>query len=358
MYIKSIKIINFRNFKEKIIEFSPEITVILGNNAVGKTSIVEAVNCLSSIKSFRTNDNKELINDYESFFYLEGILGSSSSFNKVSFYFDKNLKKVKLNNFVFSKLSDYLGFFNVVCFSALDFLKLSGSSSERRKLFDLFFCQISKDYLILCNYYKKFLKDRNTLLKRLSFENRDDLQKLLQVITEQLCSYGNKIIEYRKELIIKISSFAKIIHHKISNELENFEIVYCPCSSLLDNKVYESCYLDDLKKGYTTKGPHKDDYIFIINNKNVAIYGSQGQQKNALLSVRLAMADLIYEIKKEAPTLLLDDVFSELDKQRQNALINSLNPKYQTIITTASVSDLDKRIIDNALVVELNKRSE
>ena len=225
-------------------------------------------------------------------------------------------------------------------------------------MFDLVFCQISKDYLFMTNYYKKLLKDRNTLLKRLTFENRNDLQNLLEVITEQLIDYGNKIIEFRKNNIRKISEFASCNHYKISKNLETFELQYIPSFNMLTKQIYDFSYAEDLKKGYTTIGPHRDDYSFIVNNKNVAIFGSQGQQRNAVLSVKLGMADFIFEIKKEAPTLLLDDVFSELDKERQNSLINSLNPNFQTIITTASISDLDKRILDNALIVELDKRSE
>ena len=358
MLIKSIKICNFRNLKEKEVYFSPDITILLGDNAVGKTTILEAVCCLSSIKSFRTTTQHELINCSEHFCYLEGEVEKTSKIQKISFYFDFQHKKVKLNNFFFRKLSDYLGFFNVVYFSALDFLKLKGSSSERRNIFDLVFCQISKDYLHSCNCYKKFLKDRNALLKSLSFENKEESLEVLVVVTEQLCLYGNKIIEYRKKMCSMISEFAKGIHSKISNSKELFELQYSPSLDSLTIYDYKQLYKEDLNKGFTNKGPHRDDYIFIINNKNVAIFGSQGQQRNAMLSVKLAIADLIFQIKKEAPTLLLDDVFSELDKNRQNALISNLNPNYQTIITTSSISDLDKNLLDKALLVRLENRSE
>lgn len=358
MIIKNIKLQYFRNFLIQTVEFSPKITVIFGDNAVGKTSIIEAVNCVSSIKSFRTNDYNDLINDTSNYFYLEATLLSNDCENKVTYYCDKELKKIKLNNFLYSKLSDFVGYFNVVCFSALDFLKLKGSGNERRKMFDLIFCQISKDYLFVSNYYKKLLKDRNTLLKRLIFENRSDLQKLIEVVTEQLVEYGNKMIEFRKQATEKISSYAQTKHLKISNHSEEFSLLYVPSIEELNPEEYNKVFSEDLKRGYTTIGPHRDDYIFIVNNKNVATFGSQGQQRNAVLSVKFAMADLIFEIKKEAPTLLLDDVFSELDRSRQNALINSLNPDYQTIITTASISDLDNKILDNALIVKLDKRSE
>lgn len=358
MIVKKLKIQYFRNFDSLSLDFSPKMTVIVGDNAVGKTSVIEAINCISTIKSFRTNEYQDLINDSSDYFYLEAELQEGNASNKVSYYCDTKIKRIKLNNFVYSKLSEYVGFFNVVCFSALDFLNLKGSASERRKMFDLIFCQISKDYLVMSNYYKKLLKDRNTLLKGFILENRSEDEKLIDVITEQLIQYGNKIIDYRKQIISKLSKFAEKIHLEISGKIENLKLEYSPSVDKLTKEVYKKTFSDDLKRGFTTVGPHRDDYIFIVNNKNVGIFGSQGQQRNAILSSKLAMAELIFEIKKEAPTLLLDDVFSELDKNRQNALINSLNPNFQTIITTASISDLDKEILDKALIIKLDKRSE
>lgn len=358
MIIKNLKIEKFRKFVDFSMDFPFNITVIKGENAVGKTTIIEAINCLSTIKSFRTNNNVELINEKFDYFYLETIISTKTNNNFVSFYCDKNIKRVKVNGKIVKKLSEYIGLFNVVCFSSLDFLKLKGSSSNRREIFELVLCQISKDYLDACNCYKKFLKDRNTLLKSLGLQNRNDLRVLLDVVNEQLIEYGNKIVGYRNRFIEKISLLGNKIHYDISNKQEDFCVKYAPCSELLSKEGYALKLEEDIKRGYTTIGPHRDDYIFLVNGKNVAIYGSQGQQRNALLSVKLAIADLIFETKKEAPTLLLDDVFSELDKNRQNALVNYLINKYQTILTTASTSDLDNKLLNNAFVVELDKRSE
>ncbi len=358
MIVRKIKIQYFRNFNTLNLEFSPKMTVIVGDNAVGKTSVIEAINCISTIKSFRTNEYQDLINDSSNYFYLEADLEEANTSNKVSYYCDAKAKRIKLNNFVYSKLSEYVGFFNVICFSALDFLKLKGTGSERRKMFDLIFCQISKDYLFVSNYYKKLLKDRNTLLKSFILENRSEVRELIDVVTEQLIQYGNKLIDYRKKTIIELSKFAEKIHLEISGKIETLKLEYSSSVAELTKAAYDKTFSDDLRRGFTTVGPHRDDYIFIVNNKNVAVFGSQGQQRNAMLSSKLAMAELIFEIKKEAPTLLLDDVFSELDKNRQNALINSLNPNFQTIITTASISDLDKEILDKALIIKLDKRSE
>lgn len=355
MRVKNIKIQNFRNLIDLNVVFSSNISIITGKNAVGKTSILEAINCLSTLKSFRTSNYNDMINSFSDYFFLECCLETEKTIEKVSLYCDNHSKTLKQNNYLHKKFSDYVGFFNVVSFSALDFFKIVGVASERRKMFDLIFCQISKDYLLVSNYYKKLLKDRNTLLKRLSFENRNDLQNLLEVVTDQLIEQGNKMISFRKEHCKIISELSKTKHYRISNEHEEFQLNYQPSVDTLTKQSYNLSYEEDLRKGYTTVGPHIDDYIFIINNKNVAMFGSQGQQRNAIISVKLAMADLIFNIKKEAPTLLLDDVFSELDKNRQNALISSLDSNYQTIITTASISDLDNTILEKAQIVRIEK---
>ncbi len=356
MIISSVKLSNFRCFNSQYVEFSDKTNIIYGANASGKTSLLEAIYCLSLIKSYRCTDQNELINDKSEFFYLEGMIKNNNVNEKISLFGNSRGRKVKLNNFEYKKLSEFIGYFNVVCFSALDFLLLKGSSKERRKLFDLVICQISKDYLVLNNNYKKVLKERNALLKRLIFENKSNLQMLLDVITKQLIELGSQIIKIREEFIEKISKFAEIEHAKITDSKEKLSIVYQPAVTI---EEYEKQMIlskeEDLKKGYTNYGPHRDDYIFIINNKNTAIYGSQGQQRNALLSTKLGMASLLYQQKKEAPVLLLDDVFSELDKNRQNAIVRCLNPNFQTIITAATITDLNEQIVNESKIINIER---
>ena len=353
MIIKKVKIQNFRCFEEKSIRFDPVFTIITGKNAIGKSSVLEAINFLGICKSFRTIDYKELINENSNYFFVEGVVSSEDRVDKISVFCCDGLKTAKINNCKIDKLSEYVGFFNIVTFSALDFLALKMNSAERRKMFDLVFCQISKDYMISSNYYKKFLKERNALLKSLIIENSKGLEVLLDTISEQLVYYGNKIIEYRKSICEKISNYANLIHGKITEGKEILVLEYKQSTNSDFGQKLKNSKSEDLRKGYTTVGPHRDDFIFNINGKNVMTYGSQGQQKNCILSVKLAMAELINEIKKEAPTLLLDDVFSELDKKRQNAIIENLNPNFQTIMTTASVSDIDESILKSSLIINL-----
>ena len=353
MTIKKLKIQNFRCFKDINFKFDPVFTIITGKNAVGKSSVLEAVNFLGICKSFRTTDYKELINENSDYFFVEGIISSEDKEDKLSVFSCEGLKTAKINNCKIDKLSEYVGTFNVVSFAALEFFAIKTNSAERRKMFDLVFCQISKDYLNSSNYYKKLLKERNALLKSFIIENNKGLEVLLDAISEQLVFYGNKIIEFRKTFCEKISVYANSIHDKITDGKENLMLEYKQSVNSDFTEKLKTSKNEDLKKGYTTVGPHRDEFIFRVNGKNVMSYGSQGQQKNSILSVKFAMAELIYEIKKEAPTLLLDDIFSELDKKRQNAIIENLNPNFQTIMTTASVSDIDESILKNSLIINL-----
>ena len=353
MTIKKLKIQNFRCFEDGKFEFDPVFTIITGKNAVGKSSILEAINFLSVCKSFRTTDYKELIKEKNDYFFVEGVVSTENKDDKLSIFSCEGLKTAKINNCKVDKLSEYVGYFNIVSFAALEFFAIKTNSAERRKMFDLVFCQISKDYLNSSNYYKKLLKERNTLLKSFIIENNKGLEVLFDTISEQLVFYGNKIIELRKAFCEKISIYANSIHDKITDGKENLILEYKQSVDSDFTQKIQTSKNEDLKKGYTTLGPHRDDFIFSVNGKNVMKYGSQGQQKNSILSVKLAMAELINEIKKEAPTLLLDDIFSELDKKRQNAIIENLNPNFQTIMTTASVSDIDESILKNSLIINL-----
>ena len=357
MIIDEILLKNYRCYQFGRFSFDSKLNVIVGSNATGKTTILESINCLSITKSYRCIDQNELIKENESYFYLEGTVSYANKKEKIVLYRDKNGCQVKKNNYKYKKNSEYLGFFNTVVFSATDFLTLKGGPKEKRNLIDLIICQISKDYISVSNYYKKLLKERNALLKRLYFENNSKLQVLLDVISNRMMEYGAKIIETRAKFIDKISKLASDIHLKISDNTEKLEIHYSPSVKVEDYLIeLNKALVDDKKRGATSVGPHRDDCIFIINNKNIASYGSQGQQRNALLSVKLAMAELIFEEKGEEPVVLLDDVFSELDKNRQNALISCLNPAFQTIITAASISDVNDLLLKKAKIIKIEKK--
>ena len=355
MKIKDISVSNFRCYSRFSCSNLANLVLIYGPNAVGKSSFIEAVYLLSLTKSPRTHDEKDMIKDCETNFFVNGSFVSSVN-NKyvVSFGYDGNKKILKKNGSIVKKISDYIGTIDAVWFSSKDLNLVNGSPKERRSNFDRILCQISKVYFTALSNYKKLLKERNALLKWLILENKTNNNLLLETIDQKLVSEGKKVIRARNKTIKKMNELLEKIHSKISGTKEKVEIEYVPSvdENSFDNELKKNLN-EDIKHGNTGVGPHKDDYIFIINNKNIATYGSQGQQRNTILSLKLTEVQLIYEVKNEYPILLLDDVFSELDKNRQNKLLENINNDVQTFITTTSISDIENKIIDRAELIHM-----
>lgn len=355
MKINNISLENFRCYSAYRCSFNDKINVIIGRNAVGKTSLAEAVYVLGMCKSARISDDYALINHKKKHFFLEGEFCSSTMNKyKISIGYDGAKKVVKKNQTLIKKMSDYIGVVDVVWFSANDLFLLFGNPQNRRANFDRIMCQISKVYVGALSNYKKFLKERNALLKRLIFENRNEDRILLESINEMLAEEAKKIIKIRYKTINKINEILRKMYDNNSIIKELLKIEYC--INVGENEyldVLKTTLDDDLKHGNTSKGPHKDDYIFIINNKNIVESGSQGQQRNAILNMKLAEVELIYEVKKEYPILILDDVFSELDKTRKNMLINQMPNDVQIIITATSLAEIDNNIINNSNIISL-----
>lgn len=357
MRINSLKLKNFRCYSSKEMAFSTQRTVLVGANAIGKTSIIESIYLLSIGKSPRTSIDSDLIKNGENAFFVAGNFETKTSRFNVSISFEGNHKCIKKERNLIKRLSDYLGTVDVVWFSSDDLKLISGTPMERRISFDRIICQISKVYYDALSNYKKVLKERNALLKRLIFENNSKNRILLDVLSEKLIKEGKTIISIRSKIAKKISSLIAEKHCLIGSKEEIIELKYLPSIDInnYETRIKDS-FNEDIERGNTSFGPHKDDYIFIINNKNIASQGSQGQQRNAILALKLAEVNLIYEVKKEYPILLLDDVFSELDKQRQNNLMNGLDKDVQTIITTTTISDIDKDILQSSNVVKMERR--
>lgn len=359
MKINKLVVKKFRCFDDKAISFDGSNTILYGSNAIGKTSILEAVYCLGVIKSYRANDQKELIKSGEDHLYIEGEFESEDNMIvPVSLFLNKELRKLNYKHSHVKKLVDYLGTVNVIVFTATDFLVFKGSAYERRKLFDVVICQISKKFYQTSIYYKKLLKSRNTLLKSLSFENSKETLDVIKVLDQQLVESGISIIKMREKFINKLNEYTSQAHCSISGEKETMRIEYKP-NTTPENflEMLQKNLPNDIKRGFTSVGPQADDYIFFVNDQNVATFGSQGQQRNALLSTKLSEAWLIGETTGNRPIILLDDVFSELDEKRQNSLINSLKEGYQYIITTATLSDLSNDLLEqsNIKLIDVSK---
>ena len=336
MWINKIKIKNFRNYKNEEINLNKNINIFYGENAQGKTNIIEAIFLSSIGKSFRTNRDKELIKFNEENCYIE------LEYEKL--YRDGNLKinignkkNIFVNGIKIKKLSDLLGNINVVIFTPDDINILKGGPQNRRKFLDIMISQLRPKYLHTYNLYIKTLEERNNYLKNIENQTED----LLEIWDERLAEYGCEVYKYRNEFINKINSKINNIHKNITNNQEEIEIKYI---SNCENKqqfieLLKSRRKLDIIKGYTTKGIHRDDFEVFINGIPINIYGSQGQHRTAILSLKFSELQVIYDEIGENPILLLDDFMSELDESRRNNFLEFIK-NTQVIITCTDKFEL------------------
>ena len=351
MYIKNLKLKNYRNYKEVEINFDPLINIVYGNNAEGKTNLLESIYLCSTSKSHKSSKDSEIINFNEEESHLK--LSLIKNINKekqviIDIQLNKDIKKgIALNGLKVEKLSEFLGVFNVIMFAPEDLNIIKDGPSVRRKFLDMEICQIDKIYVNLLSNYNKILNQRNVLLKDINNttgNNKNDLIEILDTYDEQLVKYGIEIIKKRDENIKKLAEKIRNIHLKISDNKEKLIISYennvaeekeiknvDELKNIYLRKIKETKELD-LKNQYTLIGPHRDDISFVIENKDIRKFGSQGQKKTAAISLKLSELLLVKEKINDTPVLLLDDVFSELDETRQKLLIENLKD-IQTIIT-------------------------
>ncbi|NLJ88594.1 MAG: DNA replication/repair protein RecF [Epulopiscium sp.] len=339
MYISEIGLYQFRNYDNINIKLHPKLNILYGNNAQGKTNILEAIYICATARSHRTSREKEAIKWEKEEAHIRLFLNKESRIEKIDFHLNKNGKKyVFINEIPVQKLSNLLGIMNIVMFSPEDLQLIKSGPKERRRFLDIELCQIDKIYLYNLQQYYKVLKQRNHLLKSIHLDKGQEA--MLEVWDEQLVYFGEKIIESRRDFVNKISNIASMIHANITSNKENLSIEYSPNvkKEIFKDKLKDS--LDkDIKTGISSVGPHRDDILFKINNNDVRTYGSQGQQRSVILSLKLAEIDLIKKEINDNPILLLDDVLSELDENRQADLLSNID-NIQTIITCTGIEDL------------------
>ena len=346
--INKINLKNVRRFDSLTLNIDSNIVILQGNNAIGKTTVLEAISLASITKSHRTNNLKEIIKENQMYSDIR-VSYKNKDFRIVL----SNVgKMVSINNIEQQKISEYIGEFPTIFFSPSDLDIITSSPTLRRQFLNQEISQISHLYLKNLNQYNKLLQERNILLKSLDV-NSDT--KLLDVITSQLIEVGKKIIIERDAFVKRINEVINKIHNKM-NSNEVIEIVYQP-SVTVDkiNEVFQAKKLSDIMSHQTNYGPQRDELIFLLNEKNASKYASQGQIRNIILSTKLALCEIIYNHTNKYPVLLLDDVLSELDVTRQNSLLSMLKEfkNIQTFISTVDISSLNKEILNKYQIIRL-----
>lgn len=360
MYIKSVKLHNFRNYKKLSVSFSKKINIIYGKNAQGKTNLLESIYVLGFTKSHRSFIDNNLITEDCDYLTIEGIVNDKTD-SKYNIYIDSKQKKLKYNNDYIKKISDYISLINVIIFTPDDLEIVKGSPQTRRKYLNLELSQLYSNYFIVLNEYNKILKMRNDYLKKLNKGISKDLN-YLDIITDYLIDKLINLCKMRNKYIDRINDYCEKIYKDISN-LDNFKVLYKPSINLNynDSNIKELLKQEfnkkrdlDIKLCMTNFGPHKDDYEFYLEDKNLKLYGSQGQQRLAILTFKLAEIEIIRKYRESTPILLLDDIFSELDGVKKNNLLKYISKDIQTIITTTDLNNLDKKLIKKSKLFNIN----
>ena len=354
MRIKRLKVENFRNLEKLDIEFSDGVNIIYGNNAQGKTNIIEAIYIFSFGKSFRANRDIELLKFDKEYFLSNIEIMKKDRELEMDFGFDKisNKKMIKVNGVIQKKISDIIGKLNVVVFKPVDIKIVTDAPSVRRKYIDYLISSISKGYLENITKYKKVLEERNNLLKEIKIKLKGNrvLEKndedFLDVYDKLLSKLNCEIYNERKRVIEKLNNYIYGIHLKLTENYINNEKLHIKYVSNVEEdiqKMYNNLIksrLNDINKGYTSFGIHRDDYIISINSLDVSIYGSQGQKKSSIISLKLSELKVIEEVIGEKPVLLLDDYMSELDERRRLKFLDIIED-IQIIITTTHKISID-----------------
>lgn len=341
MFIKSIGLKNFRNYESLQIDFEKEFNIIYGNNAQGKTNIIEAIFLCASGRSHRTSKDGELMKYGADAFDIKLLLEKRELQKEIHItYNSEERKKIKINDIPAKKIGDLMGHLNAVMFSPEDLMLIKQGPGERRRFADIALSQLKPSYFFDLQQYAKILFQRNSLMKSITIKR--ELEDTLDVWDKHLAKTGARIMRERERFVKRMNELAKNRHDNLTNGEENLILKYDPSFRFGgdDNTDLESCFKSELEKnrereiykGSTIIGPHRDDIDIILNGESTKIYGSQGQQRTSVLSMKLAEIDLMKEESGEYPVLLLDDVLSELDDRRKEFLIEGIK-NVQTFIT-------------------------
>ena len=380
MYLKSLRLRSFRNYVDRQIEFTAKKTILVGNNAQGKSNLLEAVELLASLKSHRTSRDREFVLDSATVGQIEATVDRAYGTSELSMMFRKQGRRtVALNRENLRRQQDFLGVLNAVQFSSLDLDLVRGAPDSRRSWLDGLLIQLEPVYSSILQQYNQVLKQRNALLKKIrslrqetgdTSPTLDEYEPQLKLWDEQLAAAGSRVARRRARVITRLAPIAESWHKRISGETEHLEINYQPNVKWTEDDpiVVQQAFLAKIKErrmaeqyqGKTVVGTHRDEIEFAIDRTPARYYGSQGQQRTLVLALKLAELKLIEEVIGEPPLLLLDDVLAELDPNRQKQLLEVIGDRFQTIITTTHIDTFDRDWTQDSqiLAVEAGEISE
>lgn len=355
MKIEDICLTNFRNYDNLNVKFSDSLNIIYGLNGSGKTNLIEAIYLLALTKSFRISNDKVLIKKGKIKTKISGNVLKNNDSNLYQVEVNSDGKIVSINGEKKDKISDYVSRINVVLFEPSNTRLINDAPSERRKLLNIEISQIYKEYLVVLTNYQRILKQRNFYLRGM-YVNGSYTSEYLDILTKKLIEYGCVIAKYRQDFIENINKYITDNYKSIANN----GILKVRYSSVFKGKngddlfkKYKDNYQKELSVGKTLEGIHHDDIVFLLDNNNLKEWGSEGQRKNAILSFKLAEINVVKDIKGYYPILILDDLFSELDKKKINNLLGMLDRNVQTFITTTDLKNVSKKIIKDTKKIKV-----
>ena len=354
MFIKRLQMLNYRNYNVLDISLGPHVNVFMGDNAQGKTNILEGIYYCAFARSHRTSKDRELINWNSNNALLSITVGRERLDKRIDISILKDGKKaIQVNKIKIKKIGELFGNFNVVMFSPEDLKIIKDSPGVRRKFIDMELCQLNPKYYYNLVQYNKVLNERNSILR-----NRNINKDILDVYDMQLVEFGYNIIIDRLEYIEKLNKYSAKIHSDITSGKEKIEFKYISTIKDLENikenfySLLEKNRSRDCERGITSIGPHRDDFTVLINDIDTKSYGSQGQQRTAVLTIKFSSLKIIKELTGEHPVLLLDDVLSELDFSRKRYILSTIGD-IQTIITCTGIEDLYEYLDDKSKVFKV-----
>lgn len=338
MFVESIELLNYRNYHQLHIDLHQGTNVFYGDNAQGKTNILESVYVCSTTKSHRGSKDRELIQFGEEESHIKMVVKKDGIPCRIDMHLKKNKAKgVAVNGIPIKKASELFGIVNVIFFSPEDLNLIKSGPAERRRFLDLELCQLNRLYVHSLLQYNKVVAQRNRLLKELEFS--PSLGETLSVWDQQLVRYGKELIRYRFEFLEELNPVIRTIHFHLSGKKEELSVLYEPNVTAEEfEETLNRSRLQELRQKMTLTGPHRDDLNFMVNGTDIRKYGSQGQQRTAALSLKLAEIELVKKIIRDEPVLLLDDVLSELDGKRQEHLLSEIS-NIQTLITCTGLDE-------------------